>query len=231
VTVQSDLGTLLLEKGLVDEAVTRYQAALAIQPANVLFLNNLAWVLATCPKPEFRSGPEPSRWRNSRTALAEPGIAGSRNAGSGLCRRPGSLPQALGTAQHALELATAQQTPHRPRCSGENIALFRAGFPFHERRPNPTFLAASIIPDRMASGDLKSTAVAGSLPKSACAAKCQGRTTHGLFVFGLVGLWSGLLAFVATVFVNLDDPLYVTENAHVLGRVHVAGIGWEHLLI
>lgn len=131
-TVQSDLGTLLLEKGLVDEAVARYQAAIAIQPANVYFLNNLAWVLATCPKPEVRNGP-----RAVELAQQAERLGGARNPAvlgtlAAAYAEAGRFPEALRAARHALELATTQTNSAQADMLRANIALFLAGSPFHD---------------------------------------------------------------------------------------------------
>jgi tetratricopeptide (TPR) repeat protein len=131
-TVQSDLGTLLLAKGLVDEAVPHYQAAIAIQPANVYFLNNLAWVLATCPKPEVRNGP-----RAVELAQQAERLGGARNPAvlgtlAAAYAEAGQFPEALRTAQHALELATTQTNFAQADMLRANIALFQAGSPFHD---------------------------------------------------------------------------------------------------
>lgn len=38
-------------------AIVDYEDAIRVDPANTLALNNIAWVLATCPEPELRDGP------------------------------------------------------------------------------------------------------------------------------------------------------------------------------
>ena len=130
--VQSDLGTLLLQKGWVDEAVAHYQAALALQPANALFLNNLAWVLATCPVASIRNGAkavELAQQAERITKAGNPAILGTLGAAYA---EAGRFPEALRTAQHALELATAQTNAAQAEMLRANIALFQAGSPFHE---------------------------------------------------------------------------------------------------
>ena len=130
--VQSDLGTLLLQKGWVDEAVAHYQAALALQPANALFLNNLAWVLATCPNPEVRNGPKAVELAQKAERLGGAGNPAMLGTLAAAYAEAGQFPEALRTAQQALELATAQTNSAQADMLRANIALFRAGSPFHE---------------------------------------------------------------------------------------------------
>ena len=130
--VQSDLGTLLLQKGRADDAVAHYQAALAIQPANAFFLNNLAWVLATCPNPQVRNGPkavELAQQADQLIAGKTPAILSTLAAAYA---ESGRFPEAVATAQRALDLATAQTNSAQADILRANIALYRAGAPFHD---------------------------------------------------------------------------------------------------
>ena len=130
--VQSDLGTLLLRKGRGDEAVAHYQAAIAIQPANAFFLNNLAWVLATCPNPQVRNGAravELAQQAERFGGAGNPAILGTLAAAY---TEAGRFPDALRTAQHALELATAQTNFAQVDILKANIVLYQAGSPFHD---------------------------------------------------------------------------------------------------
>ena len=130
---QSDLGNLLLQKGLIDEAVAHYEAAVAIQPANATFLNNLAWVLATCPMPQVRNGPRAVELAQQSERLGsrwDPAILGTLAAAYA---EAGRFPEALRTAQRALALATAQTNSAQVNILRSNIALFSANSPFHDR--------------------------------------------------------------------------------------------------
>ncbi len=130
--VQTDLGTLLLRKGRPLEAVAHYQAAIAIQPANALFLNNLAWVLATCPKPQVRNGPRAvdlAQQAEQLTGATNEAILGTLAAAYA---EAGRFPEALGTAHQALDLAIAQTNSTQVDLLSTSIALFRAGSPFHD---------------------------------------------------------------------------------------------------
>ena len=62
----------LAGQGRFDEAMTHCQAALSMDPNCVEALNNLAWLLATCPDDKLRNGP-------TATALAERAAALTRH--------------------------------------------------------------------------------------------------------------------------------------------------------
>ena len=128
----SDLGNLLLEKSQVEAAIAHYQRALEIQPANAYFLNNLAWVLATYPKPEFRNGP----WALDLAQQAERLSGGNNPAILGTLAAAyaenGRFPEAVATARRAFDLATAQTNAVNAGVLRANIALYQAGSPLHE---------------------------------------------------------------------------------------------------
>ena len=129
---QSDLGNLLLQNGRVNEALAHYQRALELQPANAFFLNNLAWVLATCPNPQVRNGR-----RAIELAQEADQLIGGKNPAilstlAAAYAESGRFPEAVATAQRALDLATAQTNSAQADILPANIALYRAGAPFHD---------------------------------------------------------------------------------------------------
>ena len=141
----SDLANLLLQKAQVEEAIAHYQAALEIQPANAGFLNNLAWVLATYPKPTVRNGPQAVALAQQAERLSRgnnPAILGTLAAAYAEARR---FPEALATARRAFELATAQTNAAQAAVLQANIALYQSGSPLHET-PKTNFTIAPNAP-------------------------------------------------------------------------------------
>jgi Flp pilus assembly protein TadD len=55
---QSDLAMALAHLGKPDEALPHYREAIRLEPSRPEPMNNLAWLLATCPGPGIRNGPE-----------------------------------------------------------------------------------------------------------------------------------------------------------------------------
>jgi Flp pilus assembly protein TadD len=133
--VQSDLGNLLLQKGRVNEALTHYEAALELQPGNAYFLNNLAWVLATCPNPEVRNGARAVELAQKAERLSGGNSSAIVGTLAAAYAEAGRFGEAVRTAERALDLATAQTNTAQADMIRANIALFRAGSPFHEAGP------------------------------------------------------------------------------------------------
>jgi len=133
--VHSDLGSLLLQKGRVNEALTHYEAALELQPGNAYFLNNLAWVLATCPNPEVRNGARAVELAQKAERLSGGNSSAIVGTLAAAYAEAGRFGEAVKAAQRALDLATAQTNTAQADMIRANIALFRAGSPFHEAGP------------------------------------------------------------------------------------------------
>jgi tetratricopeptide (TPR) repeat protein len=128
----SRLANLLLERGQFDEAIAQYQAAIDAQPANPYYLNNLAWVLATCPQAAVRNGARAVELAEQAERLSggkNPAILGTLAAAYA---EAGRLAQAVATAQRALELATAQTNSADVEALRAQIGLYQAGSPFRD---------------------------------------------------------------------------------------------------
>jgi protein O-mannosyl-transferase len=133
------LANALLQKGRTAEAVTHYEAALAGVPNHPYLLNNLAWVLATCPDAAIRNGPravELARQAERASGGKDPALLGTLAAAYA---EAGRFPDAIATAQRALDLATAQADAKQVETLRERLKLFQAGSPFHEgASPHPS---------------------------------------------------------------------------------------------
>lgn len=97
------LGDYYYDSGKYKEAVNSYGRALNHDPENSHALNNLAWLFATCPDPEFRD-------REASLSLARKAIAVKREAFvldtyAEACFLNGLYTEALEASQEALEKA------------------------------------------------------------------------------------------------------------------------------
>ncbi len=106
-----NLGTALLQKGQMDEAIIHFQKALAIQPGFLEAQNGLvhiAWVLATSPDPSIRNGSKAVELAQQTYQLSggENPVMGATLAAA--YAEAGRSPEAVTTAQRALQLATSQ---------------------------------------------------------------------------------------------------------------------------
>jgi hypothetical protein len=126
------LGTALLLKGRAAEALSHYQEALQIQPANAKAKNNLAWLLATCADASLRNGAkavELARQANEQSGGSNPGILDTLAAA---LAEAGRFSDATQTAQKAMELAQAAgQQDLVEELKGE-LKRYEAGLPCHQ---------------------------------------------------------------------------------------------------
>jgi Flp pilus assembly protein TadD len=113
-------------------AVQGYRAALALQPQSPEILNNLAWILATCPEADVRDGAEAVRLgeraceltRFKRTLMV--GTLAAAYAESG------RFAEAVATAQKACALAVEAGDEAFALKNQQLLQLYRAGRPYRE---------------------------------------------------------------------------------------------------
>jgi Flp pilus assembly protein TadD len=126
-----NLGLALLKKGNVDEAIAQFQKALQVKPDYAEAQNNLAWVLATCPQASLRNGNkavELAQRANQLTGDGNPVVLGTLAAAYA---EAGRFPEAVATAQRALQVAEAQSNPALADAIRSQMKLYQAGTPFH----------------------------------------------------------------------------------------------------
>jgi tetratricopeptide (TPR) repeat protein len=126
-----NLGNALIRKGRVDEAITHYQTALEITPDFAEAQKNLAWVLATCPQASLRNGNkavELAQRANQLTGDGNPIVLGTLAAAYA---EAGRFPEAVATAQRALQLAETQSNTALADGLRSQLKLYQAGLPFH----------------------------------------------------------------------------------------------------
>jgi len=121
-------------QGKYEEAIRFYQAALKAQPDQDGALNNLAWLLASCPDAAFRNGPEAVRLATRAcelTGYGKPLVIGTLAAAQA---EAGDFPAAIATAERAAALATTLRLEEVAARNRELIQLYRRGQPFHEKK-------------------------------------------------------------------------------------------------
>jgi tetratricopeptide (TPR) repeat protein len=134
--VHDHLGNVLLQQGQTTEAMSHYQKALAIKPDDAGVQNKLAWLLATSPQASLRNGNqavELAQRANQLTGGENPVILCTLAAA---CAEAGRFPEAVATAQHAMQLAEAQSNKALADDLRFEMKLYQARIPFHS--PEPT---------------------------------------------------------------------------------------------
>jgi len=126
------LGVALGQLGRTREAIVQYREALQLNPDHVGALNNLAWALATSPDAALRNGAEAVRLAEHACQLTqdqEPVLTGTLAAAYA---EAGRFPEAMATAQKAMQIATAAGQSEVAAKNRQLLELYRAGKPYHE---------------------------------------------------------------------------------------------------
>ena len=130
--IHGRIASILCGQGDFTGAIARYRRALEIDPVQFEVLNNLAWLLATCPDASLRDGPEAvelaeracevTRFR--RTILVGTLAAAYAEAGR--------FPEAVAAGEKACELASRYREETLLVKNRELLELYRSGKPYHE---------------------------------------------------------------------------------------------------
>ena len=129
----NNLGFALLQKGDMSEAIAQYQKALQINPDYAEAQENLAWVLATCPQAALRNGNkavELAERANQLTKGVNPVVLVTLAAAYA---EAGRFPEAVATAQRALQLAETHSAPALAEAIHSQLKLYQASIPYHLR--------------------------------------------------------------------------------------------------
>jgi tetratricopeptide (TPR) repeat protein len=128
----NNLGNALYQKGEVGEAIFQFQKALQINPGHVQTLNNLAWILATCSQASLRNGNEAvglAQRADHLTDDSNPSILATLAAAYA---EAGRFPEAVETAQRALQMAGTQSNNGQADVIRSQLKLYQAGIPFRD---------------------------------------------------------------------------------------------------
>jgi tetratricopeptide (TPR) repeat protein len=131
----SHLAQALFRVGRIQEAIDHYEAARAIQPADASTLNNLAWILATCPQAAFRNGAravELAQQADRLSGGSNPSALATLAAAYAETQR---FDEALATAQKALQLASAQTNNAQAEALKAQIRSYQSGSPHRTAAP------------------------------------------------------------------------------------------------
>ena len=131
--IHYNLANALRKKNLVAEAVGHYREALRREPRMVAAQNQLAWTLATSSDASLRNG-----FESVELARRVNELSGERNpiflhTLAAAYAETGQFTEAVSIATHALELAATQGNRALVDALQNEITLYRAGSPYHER--------------------------------------------------------------------------------------------------
>ncbi len=123
---------LLHETGNYAESVAQYRAALQREPEAVEALNNLAWMLATCPDASVRNGTDAVRLAEQVCRLTDQKQAGMVGTLAAAYAEAGRFPEAITTAAKAADLAAAAGDAAFAAQNRQLLGLYRTGRAFRE---------------------------------------------------------------------------------------------------
>ena len=134
VETRVNLGGALLMRGEYAEAVEQLREALRLDPERAPVLDNLAWILATCPEPRVRDGADAVKLAERAVAVSPAGDIVALDTLGAAYAEAGRFPEALKTARHAAALATQSNDDARATDIKSRIALYESGRPYHEAK-------------------------------------------------------------------------------------------------
>jgi tetratricopeptide (TPR) repeat protein len=97
----------LAATGRPRDAIAHFNRALELRPDYPLACNNLAWLYVTCPDPQLRNGPEAVRLAKRAVELTGEKDPSMLDTLAAAHAETGKLPEAIATAEKALEQAKA----------------------------------------------------------------------------------------------------------------------------
>ena len=127
-----NLGNALLRLGRTTEALTHYKKALQTNPDDAEILNNMAWVLASCPDDNVRDGAkavELAQRAVSLTGNSQPRALATLAAAFA---ETGRFPDAIKTAEQALQSVMDQGNSALADSIRAQLKLYRASLPFRD---------------------------------------------------------------------------------------------------
>ncbi len=133
-----NLATALAATDRFREAAGYYRKVTQIEPNSADACNDLARLLAACPDASVRNGGEAVVWAKRAVELSggrEPVLLDTLAAAYA---EAGQFPDALQTAEKALDMATKRKNWSLAKAIETKIELYRAGRPYREPRPART---------------------------------------------------------------------------------------------
>jgi tetratricopeptide (TPR) repeat protein len=127
-----NFGVALFQQGKIADAVVQWREAVRLLPNQVVFLNQLAWVLATYPEASIRNGADAVVLAERAVQLSEgqePAILGTLAAAYA---ETGRFSRAIQAAERAIAIASARGDTALADVLRARIKLYQAGSPYHE---------------------------------------------------------------------------------------------------
>jgi tetratricopeptide (TPR) repeat protein len=132
-----NLGLALLAKNDYEAAIAAFRAAMARNPEHAGAHNNLAWILATCPEPRWRDGPQAVREAEEAMRLVHREDPEMLDTLAAAHAAAGQFETAVATVDRALAQPVPAGRPDLPGKLRDRQALYRSGQPYRMPAPTP----------------------------------------------------------------------------------------------
>jgi tetratricopeptide (TPR) repeat protein len=122
--------------GRFADAVQQYKLALVQKPDMTEWLNNLAWLLATCPDAAVRDGSEAVRLAQHACELTQYQVTVCLGTLAAACAEAGRFDDAIANAQKACKRAAAQGESELLESNQRFLKLYQDHQSYHEPAPS-----------------------------------------------------------------------------------------------
>jgi cytochrome c-type biogenesis protein CcmH/NrfG len=126
------IAAIRVTQGEFQDAVGHYLAALRLKPDAPDILNNLAWLLATCPDDRIRDGAQAVEYASRACELTQNRQTMTLGTLAAAYAEAGRFDEAVATAQKACDLATQQGETGLLQKNQALLELYRAHKPWRE---------------------------------------------------------------------------------------------------
>ena len=130
---RTTLAIALEEKGNPAEAMQHYQKALEVAPSSIPTLTNLAWLLATSPDASVRNGAKAVELAKQADQLVGGTNTLVLRTLAAAYAENGEFPNAIGTANSAMQLARMHGEDALATDLDQQIELYQLGIPYREK--------------------------------------------------------------------------------------------------
>ena len=128
----AQIAAIRTTQGQFQDAAGHYIEALRLSPDSPDVLNNLAWLLTTCPDARVRDGIQAVKYARHACELTHYGVAPIVGTLAAAYAEAGQFDDAISTAEKACALASESGDPDLLKKNQELLALYRAHKPYHE---------------------------------------------------------------------------------------------------
>jgi protein O-mannosyl-transferase len=126
------LAVLLQNRGEFAAAVGQFKKVLELDPNHVTAQNDLAWLLATCPDNSVRNGQKAVELAQQAVQLSSGSSPEILDTLAAAYAEAGRFPEAIQTADRALNLSTAQNKTPLADAIQRQLKLYEANIPFRD---------------------------------------------------------------------------------------------------